>query len=377
MVIDPSISLVPFASLDNHSFFQESEKEILFSMHTVFRIGDMKPLDKDKTPRLWHVRLALTKADDEQLRQLTEYMRLDLRSVMAPGYEINMDPTWRLSKLFMNMGDYDKAYTIYEMMLDKATRENDSKLAQAVHYQLAELFAIYKTDWEQARKHIKQMFCLGMPDDSDVDNDARGEFAMVFSAIRDLLASEQINEEECHQIMADLLHKMVTLYLDHSVKPLSPFEYQLIVDRYNYIGFVRKKQGKLSEAKACHKRALQILREHLPSTHPRLAVTYNYMSSIYSTMNNYSRALEYLKEALKIQEKALQPNHPHIVETHFLMSIHFEQLNKLDKALKHAKKAVAIAHQVFKASGDSNMKKYQEQFDKILALTQSCDELVL
>jgi hypothetical protein len=41
MSIDPSVSSTPFASIKEVSFFKK-EEEILFSMHTVFRIGEIK-----------------------------------------------------------------------------------------------------------------------------------------------------------------------------------------------------------------------------------------------------------------------------------------------------------------------------------------------
>jgi hypothetical protein len=44
MTIDPSLSSTPFASVANVSFFK-NEDEVLFSMHTVFRIGSIEPLD--------------------------------------------------------------------------------------------------------------------------------------------------------------------------------------------------------------------------------------------------------------------------------------------------------------------------------------------
>ena len=62
--IDPSISTVPLASLDefsNHS----TEKEFLFSMHTICRIGTIENIRE----AVWQVNLALTNDNDEQLKR--------------------------------------------------------------------------------------------------------------------------------------------------------------------------------------------------------------------------------------------------------------------------------------------------------------------
>jgi soluble cytochrome b562 len=80
---------------------------------------------------------------------------------------------------------------------------------------------------------------------------------------------------------------------------------------------------------------------------------------------------------LIFKKKALQSNHQHLAETHFQLSVIFERLNKIDDAFQHAKKAINIGRQAFMISNDPQMKKYQQQFDKILLLTQSCDEFVL
>jgi tetratricopeptide (TPR) repeat protein len=87
--------------------------------------------------------------------------------------------------------------------------------------------------------------------------------------------------------------------------------------------------------------------------------------------------LDYLEKALEIQENVLQPQHPHLAETHYQLSIIFEQLNKIDDAFQHAKKAIDIARHAFSTSHDPEMIQYQEQYNKILLLTQSYDELVL
>jgi hypothetical protein len=44
MVIDPWVSSTPFALINDVSFFKSSEQEILFSMHTVFRIGNINKI---------------------------------------------------------------------------------------------------------------------------------------------------------------------------------------------------------------------------------------------------------------------------------------------------------------------------------------------
>jgi hypothetical protein len=69
MTIDPLVSSAPFAAIRDVSYFN-TEKEILFSMHTVFRIGEITKMDKNNS--LYRVKLKLTADDDEQLRTLTE-----------------------------------------------------------------------------------------------------------------------------------------------------------------------------------------------------------------------------------------------------------------------------------------------------------------
>jgi hypothetical protein len=48
MTIDPSISSAPFASIQDVSFFP-MEEEILFSMHTVFRISEINTINNNNS----------------------------------------------------------------------------------------------------------------------------------------------------------------------------------------------------------------------------------------------------------------------------------------------------------------------------------------
>ena len=53
--------------------YYQTEEEILFSMHSIFRIGQIEQIDENN--RLWQVDLTLTNDNDPQLYALTERMR--------------------------------------------------------------------------------------------------------------------------------------------------------------------------------------------------------------------------------------------------------------------------------------------------------------
>ena len=104
MDINPSISSSTFLSLDNLSQF-EQEREILFLMHSVFRIGKIDKLEE----RLWHVKLTLTDDNDGELSQHTQYFR----------DEIRQESGWNRMGVFMlRLGKLDKALEIYNSTLE-------------------------------------------------------------------------------------------------------------------------------------------------------------------------------------------------------------------------------------------------------------------
>ncbi|CAF5138496.1 unnamed protein product, partial [Rotaria sp. Silwood1] len=78
ITIDPTVSSTPFASIKEVSYYKE-EEEILFTMHTVFRIGEVRKLDNNRA--LYQVDLKLTSDDDPTLRELTDYIREEVDDV--------------------------------------------------------------------------------------------------------------------------------------------------------------------------------------------------------------------------------------------------------------------------------------------------------
>ena len=81
MIIDPEkvsiSSSTPFALIDRVSAIP-TEQEILFSMHTIFRIENIQLMKGEK--RIYEVQLTLTDDNDPQLTGLAQRMRKGLTS---------------------------------------------------------------------------------------------------------------------------------------------------------------------------------------------------------------------------------------------------------------------------------------------------------
>ncbi|CAF1347786.1 unnamed protein product [Rotaria sp. Silwood1] len=113
MTIDPTVSSIPFASIREVSYFPKDD-EILFSMHAVFRIGDIQKLDNNRP--LYQVNLKLTSDDDPQLRQLTNRLREEIAD--STGWT-------RLGKMLLKLDQLDKAEELFTAQLEQTSDESD------------------------------------------------------------------------------------------------------------------------------------------------------------------------------------------------------------------------------------------------------------
>ena len=119
MTIDPekvpsSSSTTPFALIDRESAIP-SEQEILFSMHTVFRIDDIQQTREIK--QIYEVELTLTGDNDPQLTGLTQRMR---EEIQGSGWH-------RMGQLMLKVGDFNGAEQLYmELIKDTSDEQNRS-----------------------------------------------------------------------------------------------------------------------------------------------------------------------------------------------------------------------------------------------------------
>ncbi|CAF4231798.1 unnamed protein product [Adineta steineri] len=122
MKINPAQSTTPFASVAGISKFQK-EEEVLFSMHSVFRIQDIKQMGGNN--RLYEVNLVLTADNDSELSRLTDYIRQE-SSPDAEGW-------YRLGLVLRKMGQFEKAEDIYQVLLSQT---NDDEYKAHIYHQL-------------------------------------------------------------------------------------------------------------------------------------------------------------------------------------------------------------------------------------------------
>jgi tetratricopeptide (TPR) repeat protein len=70
--------------------------------------------------------------------------------------------------------------------------------------------------------------------------------------------------------------------------------------------------GEYSKALSFLEKAIEILKNTLPSNHPDLATSYNNIGMVYKNMGEYSKALSFLEKALSIFKETLPSNHRNI-----------------------------------------------------------------
>ena len=327
MVIDPSSH---FASLGkNISFFKDMEKEILFSMHTVFRIGEMKQIGG----MLWEIELKLTRDDDEQLRILTDHMRKELG--LGTGWD-------RMASLLVRMGEFDKAENIYITLLD-STRDDDWRMLAHLYNQVGYIIK-QKGDLSTALSYYQRTL----------------EIQQKFLPPTDLdLATTYSNIGSIHESMNDYpialsFHQKALEIKQKSLR----FDDPSLATTYSNIGSVHDSMGDYPIALSFYQKTLEIQQKSLPSNHPSLATTYNNIGKVHRSMQDYPAALSFYQKACEIFQKSLPPNHPSLAIAYnniglvhdsmedYLIALEFYQktLEIKQKSLPHNHPSLAITY---------------------------------
>ncbi len=317
ITINPSVASSAFASLDRISYSSNTKNQILFSLHTVFRIGKAKQIED----HLWEIDLNLANDNDEQLARLTDSIRKHARA------EIGIH---RLAKLMLMMGQMDKAKEIYTALL-ATTSETDQKELAHLHHQLAFIFD-EKEDLTNALSHYHQSLDIYL--DYLPLNDP--QLCPTYSKIG-LILKKQSNYDGALEYLQHAL--------DIGLIAPNPDQFEIAL-RYNNIGGVLDAQGKRTEALENYEHALEIEEKCLPSCHRLIGATHNNIGLVYQSLKDYSSALIHFTKTLEIEQKTLPSDHPSLIMTYANLAGVFEGLHQYQVAIEHAEKAVQIVQNV-------------------------------
>ena len=352
--VDPSISSIPFAFVEQLSYFR-TEAEVLFSMHSIFRIGHIEKIASNR--ELYLVDLKLTADDDPQLRLLTDRIREE--TTCPSGMN-------RLCLLLIKIGKFDKAEYLCEMLLNQNLDPSD----EAYFYNNLGYLKSQQSDQESAlllHRRALQIHQKSLPPNhpdlaSSYNNiasvyDNMGEYSKAVSFHQKALQIHQKSLPPNHPHLASSYNNIASVYdkmgeyskalsfhekaLEMYQKSLPPNHPDLAIS-YNNIGLVYYNMGEYSKSLSFHEKALEMREKSLPSNHPDLAISYNNIASVYDKMGEYSKALSFHEKALEMYQKSLPPNHPDLAISYNNIGLVYDKMGEYSKALSFHEKALEM-----------------------------------
>ena len=336
--IDPSIKQTPFANVTDFSAVK-NEEEILFSMHSVFRIGQInKKLHNND--QIWQVELTLTSDSDPELHILTEHMRNTTTE----------ETRWnRLGSLMIELSKFDKAEEIYELLLRKVKDPYEKA------YLFHQFGMIYygQAKYEQAIAYNQKS--LEMKKQNPLTD--HSSLAASFNNIATIYSTtnEHSKALEYYKKTLEILSKSV------------PIDYTNLATTYSNIANVYSYTSDYSQALQYFRKSLEIEEKILPTNHPSLATSYNNIGTLYSEMNEHSTALEYYEKSFEIREKTLPENHSDLAISYNNIGIVYNSKKDYRRALEYLEEALRIWRKSLPAN-HPNIKKVQ---NSIVAVKQN------
>jgi tetratricopeptide (TPR) repeat protein len=354
--IDPSQSMTPFASINEVSFFKDQEDEVLFSMHSVFRIRDIKSISENNS--LYQVDLTLTNDNDRDLRELTDCIVEGLEG--STGWH-------RLGCLLLEMRQPEKAEWVYKILL----KETTDQIERTIYYHQLGWAKHYQGEYEKTLALHKKSLTIrkqSLPPNHPYLADSytnigfvyyeMGKYSEALSYYEKVLVIRHQSLPPNHPYFASIYNRIGYMYYNmHKYsKALSYYEKALAIQQqslppnhldlacsYNSIGLVYSSMGKYSKALSYYEKALAIQQQSLPPNHPDLAYSYHNIGSVYYEMAEYSKALSAHEKTLEIRQQSLPPDHPYFASSYNNIGMAYKSMQKYSKARSFLERAVEIA----------------------------------
>ena len=315
--IDPQITSTPFAQIKDHTYF-DAEAEVLFSMHSIFRIGEVRSMNEEE--KLFEVELTLTGDDDPELSMLTD--RIEQQVGNGTGWQ-------RLGNLLIQVRHIDQAEKLYLTLLEHPQTQRE----QGLYYHQLGLIKAMQGDYQVAQRYHEQALSIN---------------EKILSPTDPNLATSYHNVGTIYSNMAKNSTALIYFEKALSIKEKTlPINHSDLATSYNNIGILYNNMGKYMEALIYYEKALFILEKILPANHPNLASTCNNIGTVYHQMAEHSIALSYFQKTLSIREKTLPADHPDLASSYNNIGMAYDSMKNSSKALSYYEKSLSIREKIF------------------------------
>ncbi|CAF4840825.1 unnamed protein product, partial [Rotaria sp. Silwood2] len=310
-------SSIKYISLENLSYYLNSENEILFSIYSLFRISKIKQIEE----KIWQINLILINNDNEQLNNYLQSIKY-----------IEGQTSWlQLGLYFIQINQLDKAEELYKTLLESNLINNSEQLT-ILNEQLGFIYnkknnlidslLYFKTSLKNSSINLSQ-------NDSSL-------YSKYFN--NGILLHKQNNLNEAIKNLKCALH--IALHA-------SKIDYLQTASLYYHIAEIYNEKESFVEAIQNYQSALENELKHFPRQYLSIAKTYNIIGEVFYRIQDYTSALSYYEKTLKIQKKYLSPNHSILALTNYNIAMVFDGLQQYKNAIEYASKAANIARHSF------------------------------
>jgi tetratricopeptide (TPR) repeat protein len=317
--IDIGIDNFAYADISNDSAFGEIEKEVLFTMGTIFRIISVT---EENNEDVWTVQLKLSDEEDKHLHNISSIIKQD----MAEPYK----PLLKLIRIMCRMQYLKEAEHFSLLALEDKSVTSDIHLLSQVYYQLAIIYKDTKK-MNEAKVYFKKTLDMKYKNDvSPTDPSLANLYTNLGTVYEDM--NDYNNAHTYHNLALKALSNAETVnQADLAIK-------------YSNIGSICRKKGYYLEALQNYTNCLDIQLEVLPPDDKKLLVTKNNIGIIHIHLENYTQAIKHFQEVFQT-EKNLSTNlgtDPILALTYWNLACAFYRQRQLAEAHEYLKKCENI-----------------------------------
>ena len=316
---DPSM---PFAFIREYSYYK-AEEEILFSMHSVFRVGEIIQLGIHD--RLYRVALTLTTDDDRDLQTLTQCIRKEIDSTSYCD---------RLGSLLMKLNQLNKAEELYTRQ-----QQISDMYDKAFHYHQLGSIKSLQGNYEQATEYYEKYLEIKQKTLPTNHPDLATYYGNMAGVYHDM--GEYSKALSFYEKTLDIFQKTL------------PANHPTLATYYGNMAGVYRDMGEYSKALSFYEKTLEIKQKTLPANHPTLATCYGNMAGVYRDMGEYSKALSFYEKTLEMKQKTLPANHPSLATCIGNMAGVYRDMGEYSKALSFYEKNLEIFQKTLPANHPS------------------------